>query len=756
MKKILLTLGFLTLPALAVAETIVDVDFDGLVSASEQQLRGKIDTTEGATYSSTVINRDIKALYNLGLFRDVAVEKVGTPAGLKIVFRLIENMTIGKLTLAGNKKLKREDLLEALAVREYELLDPAKVAQTKADIQKLYEEKGYYLVDITTQVEPFDPEKNQIELIFTIDENRPVKIRRIQFIGNKDFSDAKLRRKIKSKEKGLFSPVSGSGKLVDEKLTQDVALLRYFYQDNGYLRVRVGEPTVTLARTRQGITVSIPLEEGEKYKVSGVSVAGDILTSEQELTAKLTQKVGDIYRKSREIQDIQALERVYGDQAYAFAQIIPQIEADDSARTAVVTYVIQKGPKIKIDKIIIKGNTVTRDKVIRRELRLFENAYYSQSGLEFSKLRLYQLGYFESVDISYPRAAADDRVNMVIEVKEKSTGSFSVGAGFSTLESFIFTASVQKENFFGRGWSGGLTAQISKLRQDFIIQMADRYFLDTRWSFGFNLQRFQSALNSDFDQKRFGGSLVFGREVFDFFTTQVGYRIDDVSVDNFSAQVPAFFQQNANGLTSAVFTTLSYDRRDNRINTKKGSYSSVSVEYSGDKLGGSNNYVRYSADQRIFFKLPKNFVLKGRGRFGYINSLDTNPVPLFDRFFLGGINTLRGYDLNTIGPQIQVPSSAVAGDNIFTYGGNREVLFNAELEIPIYAPAGLIGVAFMDAGQAYGETENINLSRLRLDYGFGFRWQSPFGPLRFEWGFPINKQASESSSVFNFTIGQSF
>lgn len=759
MKKRLLTIFwilFLLPTTILAAQKIVDVDFSGLTSVSEATARSQISSIEGTKYSRGAIKKDIKRLYKSGLFSNVSVQKVKVPGGIKLIFNVNEKQTVGKLTITGNKKIKDDEMAEAIRIQEFELLDPAQIAETKSAIYKLYEEKGYYLVDVQTSVETFDEDKNQVELIIKIRENKPVKIKRIKFIGNRAFSDKKLRKKLKTKEKGFFSFLSSSGKLENEKLNVDMQLLRFYYMDNGYIRVKVDKPHITLTRNKEAIYISIPIHEGEKFTVSGVDVAGDILTTKEELLQKLSQDVGKTYRKSLEIKDMQALERVYGDQAYAFANIIPHVDADDASRKARVTYFIQKGPKIKVDKIIIKGNDVTRDKVIRRELRLLENAYFSQSALEMSRTRLYQLGYFEEVNFSTPRGTEQNTVNVVIEVKEKSTGTFSIGAGYSTLESFIFTATVQKENFFGRGWSGGISANISKLRQDIVVSMSDRYFMDTKWFVGLSFQRFQSQLNQDFDQDRFGGSVTFGRELFDFFHVRVGYQIDNVKVKNFSAQVPQFFQDNASGLTSAVTGSLTYDRRDNRISTKKGFYSIASSEWSSKVFGATNKYLRLTSDNRVFVKLPKNFVLKGRGMIGYINSLDSQPVALFDRFFLGGINTLRGFDLNTIGPQIKVPSSPTGGDTTFTYGGNKMVLFNVELEIPLYAAAGFHAVAFFDAGNAYGEDEDIDLTRLRSNYGFGLRWQSPFGPLRFEWGIPINKRQGESGVVFNFTIGQSF
>lgn len=757
-KRILITAWVLFfVPAVTLAaQKIVDVDFVGLSSVEEGTARARIRSVEGSDYSGRQVKNDIKSLYQSGLFSDVSVKKELVPGGIKLIFTVVEKQIIGKLTITGNKKLSDEELTQALKIQEFELLDPARIAQTKTAIYKLYEEKGYYLVDVKSFIEPFDPEKNQVELIIRIKENKPVRIKRIKFLGNKHFSDGKLRKKMKTKEKGLFSFLSGSGKLEDEKLDVDRQLVRFFYLDNGFLHVKVGEPRITLTRDKKAIYISIPVHEGQRYKVSAVDVAGDILTTRQELMSRLSMKVGKTYQKSLEIKDLRELERIYGDQAYAFANIVPLVEADEASLTARVTYYIQKGPKIKIDRIIIKGNTVTRDKVIRREMRLVENSLYSQSALEMSRMRLYQLGYFEEVNISTPRGSGEDTVNIVVDVKEKSTGTFSVGAGFSTLESFIFTATVQKENFFGRGFSGAISANISKLRQDFVVSLSDRYFLDTKWYFGLHFKRFRSELNRDFDQDSFGGSVTFGREVFDFFHVRVGYEIDDLKVSNFSAQVPQFFQDNASGLTSAAVFALIYDRRDNRIFTKKGFYNVVQVAWSTESLGATNRYVRLTSDNRVFIKLPAELVLKGRTMVGYINSLEDQPVALFDRFFLGGINTLRGFDLNSVGPQITVPSTPTGGDDRFVFGGTKMILFNTELEVPLYAPAGFYAVAFFDSGNAFAEDENIDLTRLRSNYGFGIRWQSPFGPLRFEWGLPINKRSGDSDVVFNFSIGQSF
>ncbi len=757
-KRFFFTLFFLLFFSFSLqsAERIARIDFVGLVKTEASSLKGRLSSKEGAFYSQKSASQDVKALFATGLFEDVSVSREGGAGGIRLVFHVVEKGTIGAITFRGNRKVKKKDLENALTIREFNQIDEGKISESVRAIKKLYEEKDYSLVEVGWHLDPLDSENNEYELVFDIQENRGVKIRRIAFVGNKAFSDKKLAKQMRTKVKGFLSFINKSGKLDDDVLQSDTDLLYYFYLNKGYLKAKIGKPQVSLTRNNRALNITIPVFEGVPYKISSVDVAGDIMTTREELLSQLELKAGETYSRMKQDQDTMTLGSIYGDQAYAFASVVPRITTNDEAKTADIVYDIQKGPKIFVEKIVIKGNIITHDKVIRREMQIMENAPYNQSAIDLSKRRLVQLGYFSEVNVATPRGSRDDLIDLVIEVKEKPTGSFSIGAGFSSLESFIFNASIQKDNFFGRGLKGGVMANISKLRQEFAFNATDRYFLDTRWITSLNVHRYSSALNRDFDQKSFGGALTFGREVFPFFDASVGYNIEDVTVTNFSSQVPAFFQQNASGLTSSVLSTLAYDTRDNRIFTTKGMYNAVSGEYAGHGVGGDNDYWKMQAESRVFFKMPWKTVLKARGLFAYVNSLSSDPVPLFERFFLGGVNTLRGFDFNSIGPSLSIPSSATGGDHDFTYGGNRMMMFNLEYEVPLYDPAGIRAVIFADTGQSYAETESIDILRFRSDYGFGLRWNSPFGPLRFEWGFPIKKREGESFTVFNFTIGQSF
>ncbi|MDX1386559.1 MAG: BamA/TamA family outer membrane protein, partial [bacterium] len=366
---------------------------------------------------------------------------------------------------------------------------------------------------------------------------------------------------------------------------------------------------------------------------------------------------------------------------------------------------------------------------------------------------LEQLGFFESIEISTPRGSADDRLVLNLNVREKPTGTFSVGAGFSSAESFLFTASVAKNNFFGYGISGNITAELSGRRQQFSANITDPYFLDSRFIFNGNAFRIATDFN-DFTRNAFGGGVSIGRRIFDFTSFSLGYKIADVSVTNFDLIVPEFFRENTDGLSSSVVFTLRRDTRNHPLITTKGSYYSLNLEYSG--LGGTVDFFRVLGNGRWYIPVWKTSTFKINARIGWIKSTDGEPVPLYERFFTGGINSLRGYELRSVGPFITIPDSITGTDRVFVYGGNKLLVLNFEYEFPIYDKAGFRGVVFFDAGNTFAEDESLNPLALRLDFGAGIRWNSPFGPLRFEWGFPINRRPDERKSVFNFTIGSFF
>lgn len=753
MKRGLFLALFLLMPfSLHAQAVIAAVEVSGNQSVETKAILATISSRPGTVFSTEKVQNDIIALYRMGTFDDVSVEKTPVEVGIRLLYLVAEKSNIIKIGFEGNKKVKEEKLRELLDLKPLGRIDEARIAEAIQKIQKHYEGEGYHLAEIATEQKPIAG-TNGKELVFHIREHESVKIRRVRFIGNHAFSDWTLRKLLKSREKNRWSWLTGSGKYDDEATRRDVAFLAYHYQNHGYLKVRVSPPHVYLSRDRKGIDLTFHIAEGVPYKIRTVAIEGDILTTREEMIAKLKTVPDHLYSREKIEEDLQTFSQMYGDQGYAFALIDPLVQADDEQRTADITFAIDKGKRIYFEKIAVLGNTVTRDKVVRRELLVKENTLYNETKLRESRRRIEALGYFEEVNFATPRGSSDDLIALNITVKEKPTGTFTIGAGFSSAESFIFNASIAKNNFFGYGISGQVAMELSSKRQLFILSAEDPYFLDSNWILGVSGFRTVNVFN-DFDRRSFGGTMTLGRRIFDYSTFRFLYNLEDVDVGDFRTTVPAKFSQNLSGLTSSGTLSLQRDTRNNRLFPTKGMFQEIAGEYAG--LGGDSRYVRAVENFRYYWPFYKSFVGKFNLTVANIASLNDLPVPLFERFFLGGINSLRGFDLRSIGPSVRIPSDAAGGDNQFVFGGNKMLQMNFELELPIYAPAGFKAVTFVDSGQAYSEEENISLKHLRSDYGFGLRWNSPMGPLRFEWGIPIKRQPGESSVVFNFAIGSFF
>lgn len=736
----------------AAQERVVEIEVQGNKTVETQVILTQIQQQKGGAYSREKVSADVARVYKLGLFEDVEVEKVGAAGGVKLVFKVVEKGPIDEIVIEGNKKVGEGKIREVLTVKTNAPADNRKLGESKERIKEIYSKEGFSATTVETEVREKGGKR---ELVFKINEVKAEVVRGIRFEGNTVFSDRKLKGIIRTKKKGILSFLTGSGKYRPEQIEQDIQLITYNYLNKGYMKVRVGQPKVEYSEQDKGLILTYYIDEGDPYRIGDIGFEGDILTTKEELQRKLHTMKGNLYSQKIMEEDLQKLTEFYGNQGYAFANINPQTNLHDDTKTADINFVIDQGRKVFIERINITGNTITRDKVIRRELKVVENSLYNEGLVRLSKRKLEQLGYFETVEISTPRGSSDDKLVLNINVKEKPTGTFSVGAGFSSSESFLFTASVSKNNFLGLGISGSINAEISGRRQQFSFQVTDPYLFDTNWILQANGFRITSDFN-DFRRKSFGGEIDLGRRIFDFSSFSIGYRIEDVKLDDFDLIVPEFFKQNADGLTSSLVFQFQRDTRNNPIITTKGLYSNLSVEYAGNGLGGDVDFLRVTANQRVYIPLWKNSVLKFQGRVGYIKSLDDEPVPLFERFFTGGINSLRGYEFRSVGPSVTIPDGITGKDEEFVYGGNKLLLFNLEYEFPIYDAAGFRGVVFVDAGNTFAEDEDLNPLKLRADAGAGIRWLSPFGPLRFEWGFPFKRKEGEKRSVFNFTIGSFF
>ena len=735
------------------AETLREVLFTGAERTALETLKTTVASKAGMQLSADLVRSDIQALFKLGQFSDVTADVAHVNGMAVLTYQLSEKPYIADIGFDGNRKLKSDDLQELSEVKTFRTLDENAVLTTIDKIKKKYAEKGYYLADVDYHLE--DQSANQQKLIFDIHEHQGVFVRKVLFQGNDAFSDKELRGIIKTREKGMFAFMTQSGKYNQEQLNLDQMRLTYHYLNHGYFRAKVAPAKVTMSKDKRFIFVSFQVTEGKQYKFGEVTLSGDILTTHEELMSLLKAKSGKTYSQQTLDEDIMQLSDRYGDEGYAFASIVAQTEPDDENLTVKVKFEIEKGSRITIGHINISGNTVTRDKVIRRELEVIEGDRYSERNLRESKRKLMQLGFFEEINFATPRGKTDNTVDLNITVKEKHTGNFNIGIAFSTAENFIFTASVQKANFFGYGVSGSVSTELSSRRQLFSLSLQDPYFLDTKWIASMSLYH-NAMLINDFRRTALGGSVGMGRRFLSNFTANLGYQIEDVAIGSFSSSIPQFFRERAGGLTSAVSFTLSHDTRDNRLAPSKGLYNVASTTLSDHRLGSDNEFFRTGYTSMLYQPIFSTFVFKQFGKIEYIKSLDDDPVPLFERYFTGGPNSLRGYFPNSVGPKIRIPRVPGGPDRDTTIGGDKMLIFVSEVEYKMIKNAGISLVGFFDAGNVFAEEQSYSMKKLKLDYGFGLRWNSPMGPLRFEWGIPINPSPGDDSVVFNFSIGDFF
>lgn len=722
----------------------------------------RITTRPGQPLNRRTLQADIRTIFRLGFYRDIQVDLSEEGGKSVLTFVVDEKPSVRKVLYDGNEELDDEELGEVVDIRGFSILDQAKVNRNAEKLKDLYTEKGYFLADVDWEIVPL--ENNEVDVVFHVVEKKEVKVARVAIVGNDALSDNDIKQFLETREEGFFSGLSGAGSFKSEAFERDLLRVNQLYYDRGYITARVGEPKVELTPDRARLYITIPIEEGERFKTGDIDVTGDFLESHpKEAVMQLVALTTDEWFSSSQLRKtINDIGEIYKDEGYAYVNIVPNTRVDPDTRRVNLTVDIEKGEKVRFGRITVVGNTRTRDKAIRREMRIYEGEYYSSTGIKRSKALITRLGYFETVEITTRPRRDDNTMDVVVEVKEKPTGTFQVGAGFSSIESFVAQAQISQENLFGRGQSLSFQATLSRLRSIVNLRFADNYFMDTRVRFAANVYRFETNYQN-FTRRSLGGNLTLGYPLGDDWSVAGTYTLEYVEVDSGGfgrRNVPTIANLFSNGRTSSVRLSLFYDTRNNRRFPSKGWFNTASVEHATGALLSENRFTRYRLRGRYYYDLGFNIVLKANAEWGAITSPQARGVPIFERFFLGGPLSMRGFQINSLGPSIPVldsvrPDSGTVSQNI---GGTEQLQVNTELEFPILQKVQIRGVAFIDAGNAFRLEDGYSdkLDQLRFNWGFGIRWFSPIGPLRFEWGFPFNARGDEDSSVFNFSIGNFF
>ena len=763
------------------------VRFRGNRRVEDDAIRVNLRTVAGANLTPDLLREDVRAIWAMGFFDDVQVETNKGPKGQIVTFVMKEKPAIRKIYVSGHEEIGLTKINEILDIKREQILDLSKVKKNAEKIRDLYVERGYYMAEVSHEIKRQGTA--QVDVYFRIRENTKVEVRRINFVGNKGASDLDLRAVMLTKEGDMFSLLTSSGTYRQDAFQRDLLLIQSWYWDRGYVDIKVGEPLMELSQDKLALFITIPIEEGKRYKLGKVNVVGELLEPKEAYLARLSVKTGQQFNRSQLTADMQVLTDAFKDQGYAYVNVTPLTDKDEASLIIHLTFDVQRGEKVYVERINVRGNSKTRDKVIRREMRIVEGEEFSQNALDTSKRRVTALGFFERADMSTTRGSGDDKMLVNVEVAERQTGAFQIGAGFSSVENFIAQAQISQNNLFGRGTLLTFQAQLSSIRQLLMLQYQDSYFLDTRWTFGFNLFNQQRYFFSFFRESK-GGSLTWGYLIHDDVRLLLTYTLEQVGVrtsgrgalfnTGLRDQIPSGSLANLlrSGLTSSWRITMHHDTRDNRLFATRGWYNTASAEFAQPYFFSENRFTRYELATRFFYPIWGPIILRTKLEGGMIVSPDPQGVPITERYFVGGIFDIRGYAPRSLGPRIRAPGSQTPDSQLVNsrVGGNLQLIGNLELEFPIIAKVGIKGVIFTDVGNAFNtesqycalkppgghaSTDPCNilfpLGSLRASWGFGFRWFSPIGPLRFEWGIPFYRiSESERPVVFEFTIGNFF
>jgi len=757
-------------------DVIKTIRVEGHKRVEAQAVARALKSKLGEPFDPDNTAEDLRALYALGYFKDIRLLVQREADGIIYVVEVTERPVIRDIKLVGNDSISEEDLAEVVELKRFSILDQEEVRKAAAKIQEKYVEKGFFLAEVTPRIEEREgSEGAAVNVFFDIRENAKVQVKEIRFIGVEKLDRRKLLAVMALRPGSLLSFLTNEGIYRDEMLERDVAVIQQIYYDEGYINVRVDPPSVSISPDKRDVYITITVHEGDQYRIGELDVVGDLIEPREELLSKLGAKTGSVFSSTALRTDLEALTNVYHDEGYAYVNVNPATMVNPEAKTVSITFEIDKGRPVTVERIEIHGNTKTRDKVIRRELRIHEGELFNGTGMRRSKDRVTALGYFETVEVTQKQGSNAERVVVRVEVKEKATGTFQVGAGFSSMESFIFTAQIQQQNFLGWGYAVQANVQASGLRQLYQLSFYDPYFLDTSFIMSVDAYRTQGDFNG-FLREATGGNLTIGRYLtpeYDLIasgTLTYEYINVEPQFGNQGVPLAGIFQS---GSTRSVRGSLTWDRRNNRLFPSAGFQLFGSAEVSPGLFGSDFQYSRFSGYWRQYVPLPLGAVFKWNMHAGIISPLDPDrPLPISEKYFLGGINSLRGYQLFSISPTRRVlrtlsPDSTIYRDRYtqgdYAVGGNKQFWANVELEFPILEAAGVRGLLFYDAGNSFAENEhffqdkqdNVPLG-LFHSVGAGVRWFSPVGPLRFEWGVPLNRRPGDEPFKFEFNIGNFF
>jgi len=730
------------------SERIAEVDVEGNSILDKEVVLLKIKTQANQTYDPKTVNDDVKKLFEMGYFDDVQVRLDTLPGGKRVTFVVKEKPRIQAIGVTGNGDVKKDDILEAMSTKAGGVLNLKVLADDLGKIRELYSKKGYYKTEITYELEQTDPRVARLNII--VKEPKKLFIKEVKIEGAKQISESDLKSELATSTRHFWSWVTGSGVLKEEMLERDAAAVEAYYANRGFVDAKVGQPEVIYGD--DGITVIFRVEEGDRYKVGTISFGGDLLYDEPKLLDRIKldelASKGDYFNRSVLRDDLNALAELYADDGYAFAEADVDMQKHADTKVIDITYMITKGRKVYVRRVTIEGNDKTRDNVVRREVRLADGDMFSGSKLRRSNERLDKLEYFEKVDIETVPTDNPGEVDIKVKVKDKNTGSISVGAGYSTSDSVFFGGSIEEKNLFGKGYNAKFQGMFSGKSSRGILSFTNPRFYDSKLAVGADLYQVYRAYD-DFRKTTTGGKVRFAYPLGEYTVLSWDYRLDHYHIyhtNPFASSV--ILQSRGWHWASSVYGEIDRDTVNSATRPTKGTKNTLSLEYAGGVVGGDDAFVKPMYTSNFFYPLPWDMVFHWRGQAGVVYPNSGGDIPVYERFYLGGINNVRGYELDKISPRDRWTRERI--------GGKAEAFTNVEGIFPISKSNGLFGVAFFDAGNSWRDYTDVSFDFYR-SIGAGVRWYSPLGLIRVEYGYGLDaEQHHLAPSQVGFTMGQTF
>lgn len=739
---------------------IKDIRVEGLQRTEPGTVFNYLAVQAGDVMSDEKATQAIKSLYSTGFFKDVRIEAEGEV----LVVTVQERASVAKIEFTGNKSFPSDKMTEGLkqiGIEEGQIFDKSQLDRAEQEIKRQYLSQGKYGATVKTVVSPL--ERNRVAVRFEIVEGLAAKIRDINIVGNKAFTTDDLRAEFLLTTPNWMSWWNKDDQYSKQKLTADLETLKSFYLNQGYLEFAVDSTQVSISPDKQDIYITVNVTEGEKYTISDVKLAGELQLPEAELKPLITVEKGDIFNRQKITESSKAIGDRLGNEGYAFSNVnaIPEINKEN--HTAAFTFFVDSGKRVYVRRINLTGNTRTRDSVLRREMRQLESAWYAGDKINRSKERLNRLGYFDTVDIETPAVpGTNDQVDLNINVVEKSTGSIQFGAGLSSSEGVVLGVTVNQPNFLGTGNAVSAQVNTGKVNTTYSLSYTDPYFTPDGISRGFDIYRrdvdTQSLNVATYSSKSYGAGVRFGLPLGEkeFFSVGLTGDFTKISLTNNSPKQYIDYCGNSSGCTSnslPLSAAWSYDSRDNILYPNKGVNQRVTAEVSLPVL--DLEYYKLEYKHTWYKELKKDYTLMLNGELGYADSYGSKKYPFFKNFYVGGVNSVRGYDNGAIGPRDIDPVTGLD----YAIGGTTRIVGNAEIftPVPFIKNSSQFRLsAFMDAGDVYGNGQTINLGDMRYSAGLGVSWYSPFGPLKLVLAKALNAKIGDRTQTLQFQLGSQF